>query len=237
MSDISVLFSGGPDSTLAALRALDEAERVHLVTYHHRLMSRMGGHTIVVDEMKERFGEERIVTHEEEIGELFREMYFKDWQRRLPKYRTYYVPWMCGACKLAMHTRTIAYNMEHGIRKTYDGANTESSPLFPAQTREYISVMQEYYGRYGMEYDAIIFDDDHTDEQCTAYGLKTLERTKKEHVVFSTQHSCVVGLAIHAHARLYYKPFRGRDRMKNISGPFLEEMIDILGGAQLAEQA
>jgi 7-cyano-7-deazaguanine synthase in queuosine biosynthesis len=228
MSDVSVLFSGGPDSTLAVLRALEQADRVHLLTYHHGLMSRMGRHQAVTEELQERFGRERVVAHEEEIGSLYNALYRADWKKRLSRYRTFYVPWLCGACKLAMHCRTIDYNRQHGIETTFDGANKESSPLFPAQTREYITVMQEWYVRHGMHYDAPIFDEEQTDVQCEAQGMITMRETKKEHVYFSTQHSCYVGLVIHAHARLYYRPLRGKDRMRSIAGPFLTEAIERL---------
>ncbi len=227
MKDISILFSGGPDSTLAALHALDECDRIHLLTYHHSLMSLMGKHNTVTQELQQKFGEDRVIAHEEEIGDLYKKTYWTQWSRRFPKYRTFYVPWMCGGCKLAMHWKTIQYNLKNEIGKTYDGASTESAPLFPAQTREYIDVMKTLYARYGMEYDAPIWAEGSTDEQCVQRGITSLKNTKKEHVVFSTQHSCMVGLAIHAHARFYYHPFHGRKRMSAIAGPFLREMIDL----------
>ncbi|MCB2205088.1 7-cyano-7-deazaguanine synthase [bacterium] len=232
MSDISVLFSGGPDSTLAVLRALKSAERVHLLTYHHGLMSRMGRHQVVTRELQQRFGEHRIIPHEEEIGKLYRQLYRADWQRRIPRYRSFYVPWLCGSCKLAMHCRTIAYNREHGIAQTYDGANKESSPLFPAQTRGYIGVMQQLYERQNMQYEAVIFDEENTDLQCEAQGMATMHATKKEHVYFSTQHSCYVGLVIHAHARLYYRPIRGKARMPRLAEQLLGEAIGQLDAGE-----
>jgi 7-cyano-7-deazaguanine synthase in queuosine biosynthesis len=226
MNDVSVLFSGGPDSTLAVLKALEHGERVHLLTYHHSFMSRMGRHRIVTEELRERFGTERIVSHEEEIGTLYRRLYRIDWKTHVPRYRTFYIPWMCGACKLAMHCRTIAYNREHGIRTTFDGANKESSTLFPAQTPEYITVMREWYQRHGMTYDVPVYEEDQTDVQCERHGMTSMRNTKKEHVHFSTQHSCYVGLIIHAHARLYYRPFRGRQRMRRNAAPFLDGIIN-----------
>ena len=62
--------------------------------------------------------------------------------------------------------------------------------------------------------------------------MSTMRATKKEHVYFSTQHSCYVGLVIHAHARLYYRPFRGRDRMRTLAGPFLGEATARLAAAE-----
>ncbi len=65
MSDISVLFSGGPDSILAALFALQATQRVHLLTHHHKLMSHyklQSGRTkceTVVQELKKNYSRGR----------------------------------------------------------------------------------------------------------------------------------------------------------------------------------
>jgi len=226
MKDMSILFSGGPDSTLAVLRALDECDRVHLLTYHHGLMNMVGKHVKVTEELKSLYGEERIVIHEEAIGGLYKKCYFARMRRYLPRYRTYYVPWLCGACKMAMHIKTIEYNRNNNVEITYDGANSESKSYFPAQTKEYIDVMKDFYGSYGMRYDCPIYEVCGTDDETTKYGLSSTGNTKKEHVFFSTQHTCFVGLVIHAHSRLYYRPFRGKNRMRGFAGQFLKQMID-----------
>lgn len=226
MRQISILFSGGPDSTLAALYALERADRVHLLTFHHRLMSRVRNHRIVVEELRRRFGRERIVTYEEKIDALFNQCYFSGMQHEMARYRTFYVPWICGACKLAMHRRAIAYNRRRQILTVYDGANAESAPYFPAQTTEYIRVMREVYHSHGMEYECPVYDVVGTDKATEEFGMLSTRGTKGEHVYFSTQHSCHVGLLVHAHARLYYKPLRGRNRMKTLVGDFLGRMVD-----------
>jgi len=226
MSDASILFSGGPDSTLAALYALEKFDRVHLLTYHHKLMYRTGRHITVVQEMRKIFGNDRIIGHEENIDPNYKICYFKDISKYIKKYRTYYIPWLCGACKMVMHFSTINYNRKFKISTTYDGANMESAPIFPAQTQEYISVIKDLYKSYKMEYECPIYEVTGTDKETEKFGLTTTKDTKKEHIFFSTQHSCFVGLLLHAHARFYYRPIRGRKRMSQISSIFLKEMID-----------
>lgn len=225
MADVSVLFSGGPDSTLAALRGLDEFSRVHLLTFHHRLMSRMGRHTVVTKELRRVYGSERVLEYGEDIDTLLKKCYFTGQSKLIARYRTFYVPWVCGACKMAMHLRAISYNMEHGVTTTYDGANIESAPYFPDQTQGYIEVMKEFYGLYGMRYECPVYYINGTDNRTEDYGILSTKKTKKEHVLFSTQHSCPVGLAVHLHARLWYVPFRGKERMCGLAGGFLTQMI------------
>jgi hypothetical protein len=207
---ISVLFSGGPDSTLAALYALEEADVVHLITYHHRMMTRIGKHKIVVTELQEKFGKDRVIEHEDSINRLWRRCYFEGVKKRLFKYRTYYIPWLCGACKLAMHIKTIAYNKDNGIYVTYDGANAESAPFFPAQTSDYIKIMKGFYSSFNMTYDCPVYDVGPTDKRAESMGIPSMKDTKKEHVF----------------ARFYYRPFRGRDRVAELSGAFLADIID-----------
>jgi len=175
--------------------------------------------------MQEKFGSDRIIAHEEEISETFNVFYFKGMARHIWSYRTFYVPWICGACKMAMHTRAIAYNLEHGINTTYDGAHMESAPYFPDQADPYMQTLKGLYQSYGMCYDSPIYRVQNTDEATERYGLITTRKTKREHVVFSTQHVCLVGLLVHAHARLYYRPLRGKNRAKVLAGKFLRDRI------------
>lgn len=223
---ISVLFSGGPDSTLAALKALDEAETVHLLTFHNKRMSKVGKHRIVTEELKAKYGNERVFGYEADTGELFRNFYVKALKGRLWEYRTFAIPWICGACKLAMHSLAIKYNLEHGINATYDGANIESEPYFVDQTMSYIEVMKKFYKTYGMRYDCPVYDIPDTDKETEKYGLIKTKDTKSEHFVFSTQHTCLSGVYVHLHSRLYYHPFRGKKRAERLAEKFLKETLD-----------
>ena len=72
-----------------------------------------------------------------------------------------------------------------------------------------------------MTYDSPIYQVPETDVETEKYGLKTTRGTKREHVIFSTQHTCLIGLLVHAHARFYYLPFRGKNRAKILAGKFL----------------
>jgi len=227
VNGISVLFSGGPDSTLAALLALEKAEKVHLLTFHHSKMGKIGKHRIVVDEMKNRFGEERVVAYEDSTEENFRKFYATDFNKLVKKYRTFYVPWICGACKLAMHSLAIKYNLENNIGVLYDGANYESNPYFVDQTVTYINIMKEFFRvNYSMEYDCPVYNTDNTDKETEKYGLVSTKEAKKEHFVFSTQHTCFNGIYVHLHSRFYYRLFRGKKRTEYLGGEFLKYMLE-----------
>jgi hypothetical protein len=180
----------------------------------------------VTEELRKRFGQERVVAHEGDTDALFHRFYTSAMPHRLARYRTFFIPWICGACKLAMHISAIRYNRDHGISTTYDGGNVESSPYFVDQMKPYIECMKEFYASLGMRYDCPVYDVAATDRETEKYGMTSTKDTKKEHIIFSTQHTCVNGLYVHAHARLYYRPFRGKHRTRDLGGRMLRELLD-----------
>ncbi|MCX7429009.1 MAG: hypothetical protein NTW96_25705 [Planctomycetia bacterium] len=226
MGDISVLHSGGSDSTLAAIYALDRAERVHLLRYSHCMMFMTDKPRKVVEDMKRVFGPDRIVEHYEPIDKLFWTCYVTGIRSRLFRYRTFYVPWVCGACKMAMHFRTLAYNKTHGIRLTYHGANRASASYFPDQTLSYEAIVKNLYAQYGMGYESPVYDIQEADVETEKYGLVVTHNTKREHLFYSTQFTCFTGVFVHAHSRLYYRLFRGKDRSERLAARMLREMIE-----------
>jgi len=226
LNGISVLFSGGPDSTLAALYALDQADAVHLMTYHHNWMGKGGKQRKVAHELKQIFGENRVFSQESNIDSLFHKFHLTNFKQMFPQYRTFYIPWTCGACRLAMHVSTMIYNRQNGIAKTFDGANMESAHLFPEQMMPYIDVIKNLYQSFDMSFENPVYHIARTDIETEKYGLTTTKNTKKEHIIFSTQHTCLVGLAVHAHAKFYYFPFRGKKRTEKLVAPFAEKIIE-----------
>lgn len=230
MSDISILFSGGPDSTLAALYALQDAQRVHLLTYHHRLMSHCKLQSgkikceAVVEELKKIYSKDRIIHRKISSWPLFKKIYYGNISYDIQKYRSFCIPWICGACKLAMHIKTIEYNLGNNIRITYDGNNKESASVFPAQTVTYINVIKELYVSHQMIYQVPIYDIEQADSKTEEFGLTSCKGTKAEHVFFSTQHSCFVGLLLHIHARVY-KLLKGDNPMEELTSKMLKTRI------------
>jgi hypothetical protein len=77
-----------------------------------------------------------------------------------------------------------------------------------------------------MEYDCPVYNIDNTDMESEKYGLMTIKDTKKEHFVFSTQHTCYNGIYVHIHSRLYYRLFRGKKRTEKLGGEFLKHIIN-----------
>lgn len=234
MNAISVLFSGGPDSTLAAIYALQKVPHVHLLTYHHRFMSHyktVSGeekHMKVAEELVRKYGRDRVTIFKDEISNLFKKIYELQTPGRSLMYRGYCIPWICGACKLAMHIRTIEYNTGNSIEATYDGANKESASVFPAQSTGYINIIKQLYALSNMTYETPVYSLENTDVLTEKYGLTSCRGTKKEHFFFSTQHSCFSGVLVHIHSRLY-RLFYAKDSIDDLHRAVLRKRISELG--------
>jgi len=234
MKAISVLFSGGPDSTLAALHALQKAYRVHLLTYHHKLMTHYKTtsgdekHMRVAKELLRKYGSNRITIFKDQIWKFFKEIYRLKALHTPFKNRAYCIPWICGACKLAMHMKTIEYNLRNKINVTYDGANKESAFVFPAQSMAYIDVIKRLYWLYDMSYETPVYNLEGTDIMTEDFGLRSCQGTKQEHFFFSTQHSCFAGVLVHLHSR-FYRIFYGKESIDELHGMTLQTRITDLG--------
>jgi 7-cyano-7-deazaguanine synthase in queuosine biosynthesis len=229
MTAISILFSGGPDSTLAAIYALQKVHQVHLLTYHHKLMTHRKTesgeekHMRVAKELSRIYGADRVIISKDQISNLLRRIY-----RNTTTHRGYCIPWICGACKLAMHIKTIEYNLRNKIKITYDGANKESASVFPAQSLVYIDIIKRLYRMYDMSYETPVYDLEKTDVLTEDFGLHSCRATKREHFFFSTQHSCFTGVLVHLHARFYRILYRS-SRIDDLHRMVLETKISELG--------
>jgi len=145
---VSLMFSGGVDSTTAALRLADQYDRVHLLTFsngygHYRI-----NRTRKRAKELERHVGDRFVHHVESIRSLF-EMMLDDPLDDFRRFDSGFI-W-CLGCKMAMHTRCVLYNLEHGIREMTDGSSKSTGEMVE-QTLLAVYMVREFYEQYGIEY-------------------------------------------------------------------------------------
>ena len=106
MKEIAVLYSGGTDSTCAAVLMLEQFECLHLLTYERFGLFHTENIGTNVKALREKFGEQRIKHIFINIDKLFKEVsYAKYWQTLINF--GFLMLTTCGLCKLAMHIRTV----------------------------------------------------------------------------------------------------------------------------------
>lgn len=146
--EIALMFSGGVDSTTAAMMLAERHDRVHLLTWgngygHYKL-----GRTRKRAAELERHHPGRFVHVLESIQPLFEEL-MGDIEAEFERYRSGFV-W-CLGCKIAMHTRSILYNLEHGITEMADGSSQSTGEMVEQMLLS-VYMMREFYEHYGIAY-------------------------------------------------------------------------------------
>ena len=175
---ISLLYSGGCDSTLSASILAKDFEEIHLVTFKHYATWNVGRSRINVQKLRVENKQVRFIHVFLNISGLFYNIqkgFFND-RAMLP----YFPLYICGACKLAMHTDLICYNLAHDITFASSGASHEMS-MFPAQTEGGLSHLEKYYAEYGMQLMSPVYRKKNVDVEAIEKGLLEPRHLKKKH--------------------------------------------------------
>ena len=150
--ETTLLFSGGVDSTLAAVLLAERFQRVRLITYNHGWWSghfRLGKARRRARELQRVLGPDRVSYVYLPVGDLFHRFVTST---LLEDYRRFRANTCCVGCKLAMHTRTAIYNLRHGIGHVADGSAADQA-FHAEQLDGVLSGIRRLYARYGIEYD------------------------------------------------------------------------------------
>ena len=126
-NEISLMFSGGVDSTMAAVLLSKKYDKVHLLTYNNGY-----GHIFLkttkkrVNELSKKFGN-KFVYSLSSTKDLFENITVNNVANEFKEHKSGFV-W-CMGCKLAMHTKSIIYNLENGIRDIADGSSKSTENM------------------------------------------------------------------------------------------------------------
>jgi len=154
---ILCLYSGGSDSTLAALMAANLADTVYLVTYERFGLFASKRSTNNLLRLRKRFPNTQfihmIVNFEKEYRRI---AYSSFWSDRL---KFGFIPLsVCGLCKLGMHWKTITLCRNHDVHVVYDGA-TKATEIFPAQNYTImIEGLKRLYREHDIAYETPVYN-------------------------------------------------------------------------------
>jgi len=205
----SVLFSGGTDSALAAVRMLERCRHVTLLTFDPGYIFFVENSRVPADALREKFGEDRVEHVIRPIGEIVREVLFPDVKGDLRRYGFDMTALVCMGCRLSMHTAAIIHNLEHGIPLLADGS-IEKQDAIPEQRQAVIEANRErYYEQYGIRHVSPIYQESHSDVKLWEAGVAPKPGLKKQFIFFDTQATCVFGVPADVYARIFYKPIMG----------------------------
>ncbi len=194
---VALMFSGGVDSTVAAMKLLEEFDRVHLLTFRNGYGHYGFGRTRRrVRELVERYPG-RFVHVEESIRGLFERICLSTLAEDYRRFRSAFM-W-CMGCKLAMHARSVIYCRQHGIGTMSDGSAADSDEMVEQMLLS-VSMIHWLYADHGIEYRVPVYQINREEkkrllvEQGFFMGIPLLDRH------LGIQPSCIPG-------ELYYLPY------------------------------
>jgi len=187
---VSLLFSGGADSTLAAARLAAKYRVVDLVTFKHYATWHIAASEKSEEKLRAKYpGTEFHHAYGNTSG-----LFLKLQSRLLRDVRTepFLNLYFCGVCKLAMHTALVDYNIRNGIKAAASGAS-RLMPMFPDQTPGGITALAErLYAPYGITLENPVFETARSDYEAMDLGLLDRKHLKSEHKASFTKPSDVL---------------------------------------------
>lgn len=194
---ISLLFSGGVDSTAAAVVLAQQWGKIHLVTFRNGYGHYAFGRT------KSRMGEldrmfpGRFVHRMIDVRDLFESLVVNDIKGNYERYGSAFV-W-CMGCKLAMHAMNVVYCKKEGIKHTSDGSSSDTQEMVE-QMLISVSLINFLYEDHEIEYITPVYDISRDDKRrlLKEGGFKMGIPVRDRYL--GIQPSCIPG-------ELYYLPY------------------------------
>ena len=173
---ILVLFSGGVDSTLAAVIAAKRTKTIYLITYERFGLFGSEKAQYSIKRLKKKFPDVEFIHKIENIEKEYKKISCYNRISDMIKYG-FATLTVCGFCKLAMHWKTMKLCKIYGVKIVYDGA-IKATKVFPAQNKEImINEMLKTYKEQGIDYKTPVYDMD-TERMLYQEGLIASSKVK-----------------------------------------------------------
>lgn len=145
-AEITVLFSGGLDSTAVAIEFLKANWFVHMLTFYNGAEQWLDLAKVKADYIMRAFPN-KTSYQVRDCTYLFHELGIRSLESDIITYGNL----VCCACKLAMLTEAILFCKEKNVSLVADGFK-ESQSYYPEQTPEFMLATKEFAARFGVEY-------------------------------------------------------------------------------------
>lgn len=218
------MFSGGLDSTAAALNLAQEYRKVHLLTYYNGY-----GHLYIKNSARRAEELSKMVkdkfTHNIiSIEELFKKMVIDKLTEDYKEYKSGFI-W-CLGCKMCMHTRSIIYNLDNNIGLMADGSSEDSDEMVE-QTALSISLIAMLYEAYKISYFVPVYKRTRKEKIKTLKAMNFRMGLQIGDRFLGIQPKCIPG-------ELYYMPYLLFNKAMKHEKPSVAKFIKDKHG--LAEQ-
>ncbi len=147
--EVSLMFSGGIDSTVAAIILAEKFDRINLLNYdngygHYNFDNARRRYK----ELKQKIGNKFFYYHFS-VRDIFEKIVVNNLLEDYGRYKSAFI-W-CLGCKMAMHAKSILFNLEKGVKYMADGSSKYSEE-FVEQMPISISALRRIYQEYRIRY-------------------------------------------------------------------------------------
>ena len=228
--EVSLLFSGGWDSTLAAYKLCETFSKVHLLTCYHSKSDFTEKSKVNVNKLRNKIGSDKIIHKIIDIDQLKEKLYHGMWRQDRKNYGLFLIDCECSACRIAMFAMAIAYNIENNIAYLASG-ETETAPfqLIPGISDKLDELKKNLCDVFGIAYLRPVYYE--KNPHMRLFELGVLDKEVKhikfpyEYLFHKTQPTCYIGPFSDIFNKFYYLPYRGKETYEeNKLNYFTEKM-------------
>jgi hypothetical protein len=230
--EISLLFSGGWDSTLAAYKLCETFRKVHLLTFYHSKSDFTENSKVNVNKLKNKFGSDKIVHHIIDIDQLKEKLYHGTWRQDKKRYGLFLINCECSSCRIAMFARTIIYNLENDIAYLAAG-EVETTPLhvIAGLSDKLDELKRELCNDFGIVYLRPVYYEKNPHKRLFELGVidKEVKHIKfpYEYLFHETQPTCYICPFSFIFNKFYHLPYHGKEVAEEIKLKYFTEKIDV----------
>ena len=149
-----LLFSGGRDSSLAAVRLIEMGYEIHLLTFDNGAIEGIARSNLRLSEFNEKIKKKIVTRKIINCKELFKKIALLDIEKDIESFKTNLV---CMGCKMAMHTISLNYCLKNDIKVIADGY-TYYQREWPEQMPKAIEEIRKFHSKYGIQYINPVYD-------------------------------------------------------------------------------
>lgn len=157
----AVLFSGGADSSLATLIALEHHRSIFLITFKNGYELFVRRSCLMAERIQEKYASHRVVHRIIDDSHIFSSILKNTFSGK----RYLKSPGLlCCAERIAIYIYTVIFCLEKQVRYVYDGSNYQQGQIAFPQLPEVISITKDFFKCYNISYNNPIFKNTYLSE-------------------------------------------------------------------------
>jgi 7-cyano-7-deazaguanine synthase in queuosine biosynthesis len=152
---ISLMFSGGIDSTMTAVLLAKKYDEIHLLTYNngygHMFMNTVQKRVNELNSMFDNKFEYSLMS----TKDLFEKIIVNNVVNEVKTHKSGFV-W-CLGCKYAMHAKSIIYNKKNNILEMTDGSSKSTKDMVEQKPFS-VKIIKHLYKNHGIKFHTPVYN-------------------------------------------------------------------------------